>query len=261
MTPYREILRLNGQGLSQRIIADTQHCARNTVASTISLALKHGLLLPLPTDLTDEKIGELFYPKREAPLSNRKMPDYEYIHSELARNGVTLSLLWTEYCADCKTSGEIPFMYTQFCYHYRGFVERKKATMHIDRKPGDIMEVDWAGDTATITDSTTGTEYPAYIFVAALPYSQYAYVEAFTTQDEEAWISAHVSSYKHFGGVTRILVCDNLKTGVDKNTNTETAINHAYQEMSEYYGTAIIPARVRKPRDYLQKNIIFKNGE
>jgi hypothetical protein len=30
--------------------------------------------------------------------------------------------------------------------------------------------------------------------------------------------------------------------------------------MSEYYGTAIIPARVRKPRDYHQNQIIIKKA-
>ena len=89
----------------------------------------------------------------------------------------------------------------------------------------------------------------AYIFVAVLPYSHYAYVEAFLTQNEEAWITAHVNAYKYFGGVTKILVCDNLKTGVDRVAKGEVTINRIYQELSEHYGTAVLPARVRKPRD------------
>ncbi|MFA4885534.1 MAG: IS21 family transposase, partial [Desulfotomaculaceae bacterium] len=119
--------------------------------------------------------------------------------------------MWIEYCAECRQCGDVPFMYTQFCYYYREYIKKNKATMHIGRKPGEIMEVDWAGDTATVTDSTIGKELPAYIFVAVLPYSQYAYVEAFHKQDQEAWISAHVNAYKYFGGATRILVCDNLR--------------------------------------------------
>jgi hypothetical protein len=87
------------------------------------------------------------------------------------------------------------------------------------------------------------------VFVAALPYSGYAYVEAFLSQNQECWIAAHVNAYRFFGGVTRILVPDNLKTGVEKVTKGETVINKTYQEMAEHYGTAVIPCRVGAPKD------------
>jgi hypothetical protein len=87
------------------------------------------------------------------------------------------------------------------------------------------------------------------VFVAVLPYSGYTYAEAFLSQDQEAWINAHVNAYSYFGGVSRILVPDNLKTGVTKHTRQETVINKTYQELAEHYGTAILPARVRAPKD------------
>ena len=121
--------------------------------------------------------------------------------------------------------------------------------MHIGRKPGETMEVDWAGQTARIVDTDTGADIEAYVFLAAMPYSGYAYAEAFPSQNQEAWISAHVNAYGYFGGVTRILVPDNLKTGVVKSGRTETVLNRTYQEMAEHYGTAILPARVRAPKD------------
>ena len=66
---------------------------------------------------------------------------------------------------------------------------------------------------------------------------------------QEAWITAHVNAYRFFGGVTRILTSDNLKTGVLENSRDETVLNKSYQEMAEHYGTAILPARPRKPKD------------
>jgi len=140
-------------------------------------------------------------------------------------------------------------MYTQFCLYYREFAQKTKATMHIDRKPGDQMEVDWAGQTACLFDTNSGEEIPAYIFVAVLSSSQYAYVEAFLSQNQECWIAAHVNAYKFFGGATRMLVPDNLKTGVQKASWDTPMINKSYQEMSEHYSTAIMPARVRRPKD------------
>ena len=119
-------------------------------------------------------------------------------------------------------------------------------------------EVDWAGQTAFLKDRITGEAIPAYVFVAALPCSQYAYVEACLSMDTENWISAHIRAFKHFGGVTQMIVPDNLKTGVVKASSTDPIINQSYQEMAEYYHTAIMPARVRRPKDYPQTQIIFK---
>jgi transposase len=111
------------------------------------------------------------------------------------------------------------------------------------------MEVDWAGQTAGIIDNNTGEIIPAFVFVAVLPSSGYAYVEACLSQNQENWISAHVNAYRFFGGATRILVPDNLKTGVEKPSWYTPVINRTYHEMAEHYSTAVIPARVRKPKD------------
>lgn len=210
MTQYREILRLHSQGISQRSIAASCSCSRNTVSSVISRAGDRGLVWPLPEDMTDTKIQKLLF-SGGGTSSVHKLPDYEYIHREMAKSGVTLSLLWNEYCEGCRLGGEIPFMYTQFCKHYRDFVSVSKATMHIDRKPGEQLEVDWAGQTARVIDDITGDIIPAYVFVATLSCSGYAYVEAFLSQNQECWIAAHVNTYMYFGGVTRILIPDNLK--------------------------------------------------
>ena len=121
--------------------------------------------------------------------------------------------------------------------------------MHLEHKFGDTMQVNWADQTGGIIDSDTGEIILTYLFVSALPYSGYAYVVACLDMKQEAWINAHVHAYQYFGGVTRLLVTDNLKTGVLKNTKDETVINRSYREMAEHYGTAILPARPRTPKD------------
>ena len=117
-------------------------------------------------------------------------------------------------------------------------------------------QVDWAGGTIPYYDSITGEEYKAYLFVAALPCSSYIYVEACTDMKQENWLLCHVHAYEYFGGVTRILVPDNLKTGVVANTRYETQLNESYRELA---GTAIVPARVRKPQDkgLVEKSVGF----
>ena len=220
-----------------------RHCAANS-----GHAKKHNLVWPLPPEMTDAQLRDLFSPTSK-DSGYYKEPDFEWVHREMAKSGVTLSLLWNEYCAECRQNGKIPYMYTAFCDRYREYRVRSKATMHIERRPGEQMEVDWAGQTMEITDNLTGKIIPAYIFVAVLSYSGYAYVEAFLSRNQENWIAAHVNAYRFLGGATRILVPDNLKTGVIKNTNAEVVLNRTYQEMAEHYGTAVLPARVRKPKD------------
>ncbi len=248
MTSYREILRLHSQGLSQRSIAASCGCGKGTVQRTVEHARKHNLEWPLPPEMTDERLRELFSPSTKES-GYYKEPDYELIHREMSKSGVTLSLLWNEYCAGCRQNGEIPYMYTAFCDRYRDYSVKNRATMHIERRPGEQLEVDWAGATMEIADNLTGEILPAYVFVATLSYSGYSYVEAFTSQNQESWIAAHISAYRFFGGTTRILVPDNLKTGVLKNTRTEVVLNRTYQELAEHYSTAVLPARVRKPKD------------
>lgn len=143
----------------------------------------------------------------------------------------------------------LPYQHTQFNDKYHAFANAKKATLRIKRKPGEIMEVDWVGDTLTVHDQALGRDIPAYVFAACLPCSMYGHAEAFPDMKTNHWIEAHIHTYTFYEGITRILVPDNLKTGVIKNTRTELALNRSYYEMAEHYGTAIIPARPVKPKD------------
>jgi transposase len=248
MTNYKEVLRLNGLGINNSQIAAALGCSRTTVIAVLKKAGEQGLTLTKAEKMSNREIGDRLFPS-EAGNPRFKMPDYNYIHREMAKSGMTMQLIWFEYCETCTGSGEIPYQLTQFKKYYRDFLTQTKATMHINRRPGETLEVDWAGQTAGIVDTDTGEIILAYIFVATLPYSGYSYVEAFFDQKQEAWIMAHVNAYQFFGGTTRILVPDNLKTGVDKVTKSETILNRVYQEMAQHYDTAVIPARVKSPKD------------
>lgn len=248
MTNYREILRLDSLGLNKTQIADACDCSRTTVIAVIRRAEEVGICYPLPERLSDKELSMKLHPSAQSkPMY--KMPDYEYVHKELQKSGVTLKLLWLEYCEKCRENGELPYQSTQFNKYYSDYAIKTNATMHLNHKPGEIMQVDWAGDTAAVIDTVTGEIISAYLFVASLPYSGYAYVEAFFSMNQECWIAAHVNAFKYFGGVTRILQCDNLKTGVISHGRTEVTLNKAYSEMAEHYGTAILPCRVRSPKD------------
>ena len=224
MTNYRKILEMHFQGFSQRSIEANVHSSHQTVKTVLDRAKELNISWPLDDDITNEVLDELFYGKRESSSTPYAVINYEYIHRELSKKGVTITLLWNEYC-----------------------------------KPGDTMQVDWAGETIQYFDPITGEEFKAYLFVAALPCSSYLYVEACTDMKQENWLMCHIHAYEYFGGVTRVLVPDNLKTGVTSNTRYETQLNESYRELAEYYGTAIVPARVRKPQDkgLVEKSVGF----
>lgn len=136
MTNYREILRLHSQGISQRSIATNCACSRNTVAKVLLRADEMNVSWPLKESITDGEIHRLFFTE-DAISSSRKRPDCELMHKEMAKSGVTLSLLWHEYCESCRLSNEIALMYSQFCYYYQQYTVKTKVTMHIQRKPGE----------------------------------------------------------------------------------------------------------------------------
>lgn len=248
MTNYREILRQYSLGLNKSQIAAACGYSRNTVAHAISLAEENGLSYPLPEGMSDKQLAEILYPA-SAAKPEYKMPDYEYVAREMQKSGVTLNLLWLEYCEQCSNNGETPYQLTQFKKYYRDYTLKNSATMHLNHKPGEIMQVDWSGDTASVIDTDTGEMIPVYVFVATLPYSGYSYVEGFFSMDQECWTTAHVNAYRYFGGVARIIQYDNLKTGVDKHGRNEVKLNKAYSELAEHYNTAILPCRVRSPKD------------
>ena len=249
MVNYREILRLQSLGYSQRKIEASVGSSRHTINEVLIIAEQQNLKWPDCETMSDDTLFAVFHPEKFVEKANRKEPDYEYIHKELAKEGVTLTLLWSEYNAKCRAEGKLPYLYSQFCDKYRFWARIKKATMRISHKPGDAMEVDWAGNTIPVWDSMTGESVPAYLFIAVLPCSCYVYAQACSDMKSDTWILCHVNAYKYFGGVTRLLIPDNLKTGITKNTRYETVLNRSYYEMAEYYQTAIVPGRVRHPKD------------
>jgi len=211
MVDYREILRLDKENYSQRQIEASTGISRHTVSDVLAAAKAAGIEWPLGEEVTNEDLRSILFPGKFLSQSEYLEPDYAMIHKELAKPGVTLTLLWNEYCRHCAEVSKRPYMSTQFGEKYRKWAKVTKATMRIQHKPGDVMEVDWAGNTLTIWDSVTGESSPVYLFVAVLPCSGYAYVEACSDMKLENWLLCHVHAYAYFGGVTRLLIPDNLK--------------------------------------------------
>ncbi len=249
MSKEKQILQLRATGSSQRRIADTLKISRNTVSKVFKAAEAAGVSERMLQELADQELHMRLFPDTAA-LPTLVVPDYEYVHKELLKSGVTLKLLWEEYVDSCRSAGNPPYMYSQFCKLYQDHVNKNRLTMHIRHKPGDRLMVDWTGTPLLLFDKVTGKSSKIYLFAAALPFSMYCFAKACLTMKEEDWINAHVSMYEYFGAATRLLVPDNLKTGILHNRKYEDpVINRSYRELAEHYQTTVLPARVLAPKD------------
>ena len=247
MRKIKEVLRLHFEsGLGQRPIGRCLKLSRTTVGDYLRRARAAGLTWPLPESLTEQQLyNRLFPPAVLVSLTSRSVPDYAYLHTELKRKGVTLMLLWEEYQSDNPHA----YRYSQFCELYRRWARKLKLSMRQIHKAGEKLFVDYTGHTMPIVNPQTGEIRDAQIFVAVLGASNYTFAEATWSQGLPDWLGSHCRAFEFFGGVPEIVVPDNLKSAVSKPCRYDPDLNPSYQDLAEHYGTAIIPARVRKPKD------------
>jgi transposase len=245
MRKIREILRLRSQGRSHREIARSCKVSYGTVGELLRRASKVDLSWVSAQGQDEDQLELLLYPPAPPRSEERPEPDFSQVYLESKRPGVTLQLLWEEY----REENPKGLGYSWFCEAFRAFTGKLEVTLRQDYKAGELMQVDWAGQTQPIRDRETGEELQAQVFVACLCASQLTYAELCWTQTQEDWIGAHVRALEYFGGVPEIVVPDNTKTAITKPCRYEPEENPVYAEMAQHYGMAVIPARVRRPRD------------
>ena len=253
MRKVREVLRLkHEQGLSERQIAASAGIGHSTVGAYLKRAEQAGLKWEKASAMSDAEVeAQLFAqvgwnePAARAPI------DFGWVHGELRRAGVTLELLWTEYqqaVADGGT-GRRAYQYSQFCELYRAYKKKLSPVMRQVHRAGEKGFIDFSGKKPRYFDAATGEWQEVELFVMVLGASNYTYAEATRTQALVDFVGATVRGLEYFGGVPELLVPDQLKSAVAKADRVEPEINATYAEMAQHYGTAVVPARPRKPKD------------
>jgi len=247
MRHIRQMLRLTADGVSVRDIAVMLGIARSTVQDNLDRAKAAGLTWPLPGDLTDDVLESKLFARAGTKQGTRRRvePDWAAFAIELKKPGVTLLILWEEYRA-LHPDG---YGYSRFCDLFRGFEQRLVPSMRQEHVAGDKVFVDYSGRRVPIVDRTTGEVRDAELFIGVLGASSYTFAEATWTQTLPDWIGSHVRMFAFFGGVPRLIVPDNLKSGVSKASFYDPEINRSFGRMAAHYGVGVFPARPKRPKD------------
>lgn len=246
MRKIRELLRLHfAVQLSQHQIAASLTLSVGVVNKYVRLATCAGLTWPLPADLDDDVVlKQTLVPPKEIAAKIQTL-DFAAIQAALKQKGVTLQLLWEEYCPTV----EKPYSYTHYCLLYRTWRDTQQYTLRQTHKAGEKVFVDYVGPTVDIIDAQTGEIRAAQIFVGVLGASNYTYAEATWDQRLPNWVASHVRMFEFFGGVPLLVVPDNLKSAVTRACRYEPDVNPTYADCIAYYGAAVLPTRPYKPKD------------
>lgn len=243
------VLRLRAEGLSARQIA-AQGMSRHSVAAVIDAADREGVSWDDIAGLDEAAVYSRLFPGRGEHESVHAQPDWDLVHRELAKVGVTLKLLHGEYLDSCRAEGATAMGYDRFCKTYQRHVLIAGAASRVGHKAGQSVEVDWSGKTMQLTDPITGGQTRVFLFVGTLPFSRYSFVEPTLDMRQDTWLRAHVSMFDWFGGSVPRVIPDNLKTGVINHpAEGEVILNDAYRELAAHYSAAVLPGRVKKPKD------------
>lgn len=247
MRKVREILRLVMMcGMGDREIGRSCSVSHATVGKYRSRVMEAGFTYPAIEGRDDRELMRLLKIGRsEKEEENRPQPDWEWVHTELKKKGVTVPLLWQEY-RELYPEG---YQISQFYKIYAKWKKKLSVSLRQTHKAGEKMFVDYCGQTVPVADRHSGGVKTAQIFVAVLGASSYTYAEATWDQTLPNWIGSHIRAFEYFGGVPEMLIPDNLKSGITSACRYEPDINSTYHEMSVHYGTVVIPARVRRPKD------------
>jgi transposase len=248
MSQIKQILQLHKQGKKNKTIADALGVARKTVRKTIERMHAGGWTIDELLALEDPEVESRLYAGNAAYTEEkfqRLKGRLDYYAAELKRHGVTKRLLWEEYKAEFPDG----YGHSQFQHHLLQHIRATNPTMVLKHKPGEKLMIDFAGKTTSYIDRETGEIITCQLFVACLPYSNYFFAIAVPSQKLEDFIHALTCCIIFLGGVSDVIVPDNMKTAVAKASRYEPKINQALEDLANHYGCAVLPTRVARPRD------------
>lgn len=197
-----------------------------------------------------QTIETLFYGNSH-PKKNCPMPDFKSIYHDLSDKNkrTNLYFLWMDY----KKKFPNGYQYTQFKTHFHKWLDEhhleQNLTMLVERVPGEIVFIDWIGDTLELVLSENpGELLKAHFFVTTVGVSNYCFAMAFPNEKADSFLQGTVEALEFYGCVPKILKPDNTKAASIKNTKDVLVLNRMYEDLQSFYNFVIVPAPPLKPR-------------
>ena len=245
------LLMLAKGGVSQSDVAAALHASKRDVSACARVIRERGIAFDDVSAMTEAEVeGMLAPPARGKAESAYLVPDMTPLVERKKRNRkLTVKMFWTGHCEEAASAGKSAYSYQAFCEMFAEAAEKAGAKRRLAHEPGAKAYVDWAGDTASLTDRLTGAKTKVYVIVVALPYSDRFWAQGFADMRQRSWQEGQARAFEDFGGVPRMLVPDNAATATDRSSVYVTLVNNEYRRFAEHYGAAVVPARVRRPRD------------
>lgn len=250
VTDYRKIMGLLLAGHSYRDIEARARASQKTIAAVKKKLQTEGVTAERLAVMSDADITGLFPDGRARVTAEYLSPDFGKVTASMKKNRhYTLLQGWRSYAS--LVSPLRKYGYSQYCALFAEHVRTHDLTAVLKHAPGRTMFIDWAGDTIPLVDAVTGEVTKAYLFVTVLPFSGYLWCQAFTDMKMPSWLAAHVGAFEFYAGVPQILVPDNALTATRRKERGDAArfVTDRYQQLADHYGTSVLPAKVRSPRE------------
>lgn len=248
----KTVLMLLRGGMSQSDVAAVMRCSKRDVSAAKRAIVDYALTVDAVEAMTEAEVELLVAPPKPPKEKNPSylQPDMDaYIERKARNKRLPVKLMWYEYCRNAERQDLEAYCYQTFCEMFAEAEDRSDARKRFDHLPGEKAYIDWAGDVAWITDRITGKKFKVYVLVVCLPCSCKFFAEGFMDMKRESWLRGHADAFEHFGGAPQMLIPDNCATATDRSPRYVTLVNETYERFAEHYGAAVVPARVRKPRD------------
>ena len=247
------LLALLRGGSSQDAIAASLHVSKRDVSAASKAIAEHGLGFADVMAMDASAVDDTFFPRLQAGRKRDEaylQPDMEELVERKKRNRkLPIKLMWGDYCDMAASAGMTAYSYQTFCEMFSEAANSSGAARHFTHVAGEKAYIDWAGDAAKLTDRVTGKTTKVYVLVVVLPHSAFFWAGGFTDMRQASWLEGQMEAFEAFGGTPRMLVPDNCATATDRGSAYATLVNKDYGRFAEHYGAAVVPARVRAPRD------------
>lgn len=247
----RILMLLAKEGVSQSGVAAALHVSKRGVSAGARALREHGLTFGAVSPMDADVVDDLFLPReRRGPNGACPQPDMEsLVERRKGNRKLPVKLLWVGCCEQAAAEGRLAYAYQTLCETFAGVAERMGATRHFIHEAGARCHMDWAGGTASLTDRLLGAKTKAHVPVVVLPSSGRFWAGGFRDMRQRSWQEGQTHAFEGFGGVPRIWVPDNAATATNRAAPQATPVNEGYGRLADRHGAAVVPARVRRPRD------------